>query len=152
MGKDIEFRGKQHKDGSWIYGAALSYNKQSFIFSPRKINNVWIHETFEVITESVGQYIGLETTFILLGQAEQRKIFEGDVLKVQLPMGGFWGNVKKEKIGIVRYEPDYGGYIVEWDNHKNQHHVKLDCDIAHEAELLGNICDSPKLKERLSSN
>jgi hypothetical protein len=63
-------------------------------------------------------------------------IFEGNNLKIQLPLGGFWGNVKQEKIGLVRFEPDYGAFIVEWEYSKNQHHVILDCDIAYESEII----------------
>ncbi len=69
----------------------------------------------------------------------KKKIFAGDRMKIQLPTGGFWGDVKKDKIGVVRYEADYGGFIVEWEYSINQHHINLDCDIAWEGEIMGNI-------------
>lgn len=75
------------------------------------------------------------------------EIYEGDAVKVQLPMGGFWGNVQKEKTGVVSYESDYGGFIVKWEYSQHQHHVCLGIDIAHEAEVIGNIFTHPQLLE-----
>ncbi len=89
------------------------------------------------------QYTNLEAGKI---KDVKTKIFEDDILKVQLPLGGFWGDIKKEKIGRVRYEADYGGYIVEWGYSKNQHHVRLDCDVACEAKVLGNIHQNKEIE------
>lgn len=66
------------------------------------------------------------------------EIYDGDILSIELPMDGFWGYVKKQKIGVVWYESDYGGFIVQWEYSKNQHHVDLDCDIACRSKVLGN--------------
>lgn len=67
-----------------------------------------------------------------------KEIYEGDHIKIQLPLGGFWGNVYTERIGEVKYEPDHAGYIIEWHSERNQHHIQLDCDIALTSEILGN--------------
>lgn len=75
-------------------------------------------------------------------------IYEQDILKVELPLGGFWGNTKKEKIGIVRYEKEYGAYIVQWEYSKHQHHENLTCDIAFTSEVLGNVYENPELLEK----
>ena len=64
-------------------------------------------------------------------------IYEGDILKY------------KDKIGIVRYEPDYGGYILEFKWSKDQHHQLLGCDLACRAEKLGNIHENPDLLDNL---
>ena len=74
-----------------------------------------------------------------------REIYEGDCLKINLPMGGFWGNVKVQKTGQVIYEPDYAGYIVQWEYTKNQHHERLGCDLAFDSEIIGNIYETPEL-------
>ncbi len=81
----------------------------------------------------------------------KKDICAGDVLKIKLPAGGFWGNVSIEKTGVVRYEPDFGGYIVEWEYSKNQHHELLTCDIAFESEILDNVYEN-KLKLNLFNN
>lgn len=74
-----------------------------------------------------------------------KEIYEGDVMKIQLPMGGFWGHVKREETGVVRYEADRGGFIVDWKYSRNQHHENLTCDIAFEGEILGTIYEKSEL-------
>lgn len=48
-------------------------------------------------------------------------------------------------IGVVRYESDYGGFIVEGKYSINQHHSNLDCDLAYECAVIGNIFEHPHL-------
>jgi len=87
--------------------------------------------------EAYDQWTGLTTK-------DKKEIYAEDTLKIQLPMGGFWGDVKKEETGVVKYIADKGGYVVQFDIHKygkNQSYVRLDCDIAHTAEIIG----TPKL-------
>lgn len=72
-------------------------------------------------------------------------IYEHDIMRIKLPLGGFWGNVSKEKIGVVKYSEDFAGFIVEWEYSINQHHVRLDCDFAIEGEIFGNIYEHPHL-------
>lgn len=74
-------------------------------------------------------------------------ICEGDILKINLPVGGFWGNEPKEKVGLVRYEEERGGFIVEWEYSKHQHFIELDCDIAYTSTILGNKYNNPQLLE-----
>jgi len=81
---------------------------------------------------------------------DQVDIYEDDIITVQLPMGGFWGNTRKEKIGVVEYGGDQCGFIVRWNYGKNQHHIRLDCDICFDAKVLGNKHQHPHLMDMLS--
>ena len=140
--RGILFRGKRIDNGEWIEGLLCeNINGKMSIQKRMKtiLNGFAVSVTcFEVDLETVGQ-------FTELSDKNNGKIFEGSILKIKLPLGGFWGDVEKQKIGVVRYEPERGSYIVEWEYSKNQHHVILDCDIACESEILGSIHDNPEL-------
>ena len=85
---------------------------------------------------------GVCEQFTGLKDKNGQEIYENDKMTVQLPAGGFWGNVK---IGVVRYESDYGAFIVEWEYSQHQHHKNLTCDIACAGEIIGNIHENPEL-------
>lgn len=63
-----------------------------------------------------------------------KEIFDGDILK------------HHGRIGFVRYESDSGGYILEFEWHRNQHHELLTCDVAFESEHLGNVYENPDIQ------
>ena len=62
-------------------------------------------------------------------------IYEGDILMYKsgsIPTTGV--------IGQVLYEADEGGYIFQWERKgPNQHHINLNCDVAFESVIVGNI-------------
>jgi uncharacterized phage protein (TIGR01671 family) len=74
-----------------------------------------------------------------------KEVFEGDVCKVQLPMGGFWGDVKTEKTGVIEFNEDICAFIVRWEWSKNQHHIQINCDL--DLEVIGNRFENPELCE-----
>lgn len=78
------------------------------------------------------------------GQPDKKgvELFAGDRVKIQLPLGGFWGDIATVKIGVIRFEKEFGSFIVEWEYSKNQHHITLNCDIAFTSEKVGNIHDA----------
>ena len=66
-------------------------------------------------------------------------IYEGDILKISY---GTMGDV----IGQVLYEADEGGYIFQWERKgPNQHHINLNCDVAFESVIVGNIFEHSEL-------
>lgn len=145
MQREILFRGKRLDNGEWVEGYYMWSMGKSYITHVHCVmpslsdpGGEYFENTHEIVPETVGQFTGLP-------DKNRNKIFDGDILKIQLPMGGFWGNVKTEKIGAVNYEKNYGAYEVRWQYSKNQHHVILNCDVAIEAEIISSIHDNPEL-------
>jgi uncharacterized phage protein (TIGR01671 family) len=80
----------------------------------------------------IQQYTGLT-------DSNDNPIYEGDILKISY---GTMGDV----IGQVLYEADEGGYIFQWERKgPNQHHINLNCDVAFESVIVGNILENPEL-------
>ena len=72
--REILFRGKRKDNGEWVYGD-LSQHKNGKKF----IKCGSATQSYDVIPETIGQYIGLE--------ANGKKIFEGDILQTGTRMG-----------------------------------------------------------------
>jgi uncharacterized phage protein (TIGR01671 family) len=78
------------------------------------------------------QYTGLT-------DSNDKEIYEGDILKIHYDVGG-------DVIGQVLYEADEGGYIFQWERKgPNQHHINLNCDVAFESVIVGNIFEHSEL-------
>jgi uncharacterized phage protein (TIGR01671 family) len=82
----------------------------------------------------IQQYTGLTDN-------NDNPIYEGDILMYKtgsIPTTGV--------IGQVLYEADEGGYIFQWERKgPNQHHINLNCDVAFESVIIGNILENPEL-------
>ena len=66
-------------------------------------------------------------------------IYEGDILKNHYDVGN---NI----IGQVLYESDHGGYIFQWERKgPNQNYKNLNCDVAFESVIVGNIFEHSEL-------
>ena len=78
------------------------------------------------------QYTGLT-------DSNDNPIYEGDILKIHYDVGG-------DVIGQVLYEADHGGYIFQWKRKgPNQNYINLNCDVAFESVVVGNIFDNKEL-------
>ena len=80
----------------------------------------------------IQQYTGLT-------DSNDDPIYEGDILKNHYDVGN---NI----IGQVLYESDHGGYIFQWKRKgRNQDYNNLNCDLAFESVIVGNILENPEL-------
>ena len=78
-------------------------------------------------------YVVIEYTG--LTDSKDKEICEGDIL--------IYNNYS---IGQVLYEVDQGAYIYQWQrNGPNQNYINLNCDVAFESVIVGNIFETPYL-------
>ena len=87
----------------------------------------------------IQQYTGLT-------DSNDDPIYEGDILKNHYDVGN---NI----IGQVLYESDHGGYIFQWKRKgrgrgraaHGQDYKNLNCDVAFESVIIGNIFEHSEL-------
>ena len=80
----------------------------------------------------IQQYTGLT-------DSNDDAIYEGDILKNHYDVGN---NI----IGQVLYESDHGGYIFQWKRKgRGQDYKNLNCDVAFESVIVGNIFEHSEL-------
>lgn len=129
--REIKFRGKRIDNGEWVYGCLTRYSDHmSYIVVDVTENN----GTYQVLTETVGQYTGLK-------DKNGREIYEGDILEYNDHAYAQTGGNKNDSIvrHVVEYENglfDVGGMLL------------VDAVINDdEAEVIGNIYENPRLLE-----
>lgn len=119
--REILYRGKRN-NGNWEYG----------FYYLRAVNNKpYIYDdgiSFEVIPETVGQFIGIT-------DKNGTKIFEGDILKADN------GHVGYVSFGVL---PQFGKYC---DCHKEFGPIFPDNET-----VIGNIYDNPELLKEDKGN
>ena len=78
-------------------------------------------------------YVVMEYTG--LTDSKDKEICEGDILTYKTGVNG-----------QVLYEADHGGYIFQWKrNGPNQNYINLNCDVAFESVIVGNIFENSEL-------
>ena len=98
------------------------------------LNETISHNELEYDTDDLVfvQYTGLT-------DSKDKEICEGDILIIDYDT---FGNV----IGQVLYETDQGAYILQWKRTgPNQNYINLNCDVAFESVIVGNIFETPYL-------
>ena len=125
MNRPIKFRvwDKRETKGmstqNMLYDAQLHHLWQDFVDYPG----------YELM-----QYTGLT-------DSNDNPIYEGDILMYKsgsIPTTGV--------IGQVLYEADHGGYIFQWERKgRNQDYNNLNCDVAFESVIVGNIFEHSEL-------
>ncbi len=98
------------------------------------LNETISHNELEYDTDDLVfvQYTGLT-------DSKDKEICEGDILIIDYDT---FGNV----IGQVLYEVDQGAYIFQYKrNGPNQNYINLNCDVAFESVIVGNIFETPYL-------
>ena len=123
MNRQIKFRVWNKKSNEWCgtIGLNETISHNSIINLPDDLVFV--------------QYTGLT-------DSKDKEICDGDILKIDYDT---FGNV----IGQVLYETDQGAYIFQYKrNGPNQHHTNLNCDVAFESVIIGNIFEHKHLLEK----
>lgn len=125
--RDIWFRGKRIDNGEWVYGSYQKLENSDRSGYDHFIAEPFVNEyTYDVIPESIGQYIGLN-------DHTGKRIFEGDIVDIL---------TENEELGVVEY--DDGGFIVSADgftvdflNNINGADVKVVGNIHDNIEMIG---------------
>lgn len=136
--RGILFRGKREDNGEWVEGFYVCLGKEYHYILTGKLNLTKGYPEFEkykVISETVGQYIGLT-------DKNGEKIFKGDIVK--------------QYFECQENEYDYSTFDIGrvfWYQHQTRflRTSKLFPDDCHkmlehyEYEVIGNIYDNPEL-------
>lgn len=125
MNREIKFRGKRVDNGQWEY-VDMDY---SFFMDESGCPPNFFQ--YKIVPDTVGQYTGLK-------DKNGKAIYESDVVWQDHHTSYRFGGR-----GVVVYSEDEGGFIVEGDWKKNQHHENLTCDVAGCVTVTGNIFDNP---------
>jgi len=156
MNREIKFKGKSLKTGEWLYGDLIQDipNKRCAIVPQKR---VWQVVKYEVIPESVGEYIGLK-------DKNGKEIYEGDICIFDI-------------LNTLNRHPDINPYkkylhVIEWKSsiwgftplypelqHEDDREWKSFCgdngndnwDVNY-FEVIGNIYENPELIIRRTIN
>ena len=129
MNRQIKFRIWDKLTESFIY--CEDDNQQHFILD--------LNGNFHNLQNGSGGDECVVQQYTGLTDANDNPICEGDILKIDYDT---FGNV----IGQVLYETDQGAYILQWkQNGSNQNYINLNCDVAFESVIVGNIFENPEL-------
>ena len=138
--REILFRGKRIDNGEWVYGYFWSNDVGNSFIRVTKENDEIVLKDYEVISETVGQYTGLN-------DKNGKRIFEGDIVELYdgetvwhavvefgNPNGNYSWGWQLSPLGKVDINTD----ILCW--------VEMEESGAY-CEVIGTIYDNPELLE-----
>lgn len=138
--REIVFRGKRKDNDKWAYGYLYIRNDGQYEISFYDKYFDSERFTYDVIPETVGQYIGLT-------DKNGKKIFEGDIVTyddAEADYEGYHDNVFLNcgEVGISAWDGIYftNRQTVEMSD-LYESETMVDC------EIIGNIHDNPELLE-----
>ena len=130
--REILFRGRSNILNEWVYGDLHHgfWSKHPYV------------KGISVIPESVGQYTGLKDD-------NGCKIFEGDIIKLQL-VGDEYHKIVRVEFGNPNCAYDWGYQIVPLGSFPYRKDILLWIETETDSvkvEVIGNIHDNPELLE-----
>lgn len=132
--REILFKGKRKDNGEWVegdYSYSVTEDKHYIICDlevysmSEEENDLYATEWYEVIPESVFEFIGLT-------DKNNVKIFEGAIVKLFLDDG--------IELGVIRYS-EISCRFVFYENNTTGYGFDNTCIF----EIIGNIYDNPEL-------
>lgn len=126
--REILFKGKRKDNGEWVEGDLYHCPNASVNINTHKQGQPWLG--YSVIPETVGEYSGMPDKF-------GNRIFEGDIIKITLPLSGYKPIIEKSEVYF-----DRGCFCVNWHGTR----TRMDAFASHVTfEIIGNVFDNPEL-------